>query len=233
MARRPQLPRRQRGEERRLHVQQQGGEQRPAHVQLRQHDEVVERRAFAFADRAPQHLRIEVHVGIGEQQVLAARDLRAGVQRVRLAQPARRQLRDVQRTQAGFVERQPVQDGACGIGGAVVDGHHFQARVVEREQRPQGRLDGGGFVQCADHDRHRRQRVARCRRQGRQLRQARQATHQRDQLPGNGGEDQQREPEARHDGCARLAVTWPLRRANAGARPACRAARPAGGGSRS
>ena len=100
----------------------------------------------------PQGSRREMNVGIGEQQPLAASDLDAALQRMNLAKPAVGQRLDMNRAQARLARGQPIDNGASGVGGAVVDDDDFKKGIVLLRQSHQRRFEMRCLVAGGDHD---------------------------------------------------------------------------------
>ena len=94
---------------------------RSAALDVGQHGQVIQALLLAMGDHATQCARSQVHVGIAEEQPLAGGELRPAVQRVNLAQPAGRQLVNVQHAQPVVARRELIGQCTGVVGRAVID----------------------------------------------------------------------------------------------------------------
>ena len=144
-----------------------------------------------MGDRPLQRAGLVVDVRVGEQHVLAGRARERDVHRVHLAEPAGRQLADVQRDDPRVLACEPIDDLAGVVGRAVVDDDVLGVRVALGEARPQSGFDRRALVARGDDDGHARPLGRRRRRDVGEERDAapQQERGDRGQRPVGGGGD--------------------------------------------
>ena len=110
---------------------------RALHDHAREQDHVIGRLGLGIRDCPPQGVGLEENVGVGEQQPVSGGLLAGRPHGVRLAEPARRQFRDVddfQESMRLWAGDDIVHDLAGSVGRAVVHRDHFVVGIVEGEQ---------------------------------------------------------------------------------------------------
>lgn len=111
-------------------------EHRPEHVdderrtELRHEGEKVEAVVLAVGHGLAQTTRCEVNVSVTHQEPLAGGVFNASREGVRLAEPARGELIDVQRHDAAVLSRKFIDDRSGRVSRAVIHHDHLQRRVV-------------------------------------------------------------------------------------------------------
>ena len=125
------------------------GEQPPAvgHVR-RAGDGGDPRRALDPRDEQLQRQRVEVRVGVGDDDELVPRPLEAAIELLRLAPVDL--VADHLEPRIALAGRRG--DGGGRVGGAVVEDDQLELRIVARERRPHGRLDHRLLVVGGDQD---------------------------------------------------------------------------------
>src|SRR6267154_4215404 len=101
---------------------------------------------------APQHVGFESYIRIGKNQPLASGSLVSFLERMRLAEPARRKSDDMNnakpRTQGGEI----IQELARGSTGTVVNRHNFEMRIFNLRQRRECRRQFLLFIAGSKED---------------------------------------------------------------------------------
>jgi hypothetical protein len=150
----------------RPHVQQEGeeevvddeGEWPGAQLETGARRDEVRPARLGEPDEPRQRIGREHHVGVGEQDPLAARALGAARERVRLPQPPVGQRVDAHHAHPRVAGRGPAGDVAGAVGGAVVDDDDLDRGArrgpAERAQRGEPRGDGVRLVARRDDHRH-------------------------------------------------------------------------------
>jgi hypothetical protein len=130
-----------------------------AHDVARNQNDMVGALALSVGNGAAEAIGAEADVGVGEQNPFRRRSAGHGLfcgqpHGMRLAQPSRRKIGDVQHVQrrTGMRGGNTVEDLAGGIGGAVVDGKYFIVRVIKTEHGPQSGFDVRRFVARGNDD---------------------------------------------------------------------------------
>ena len=93
-----------------------------------------------------------MHVGVGEKEQVAARLRRPRVQGVVFAEPARRQVGDMDDVQLWVGRAHTLQNRTSRVGRAVVQGDNFKIWVVLRQNGLEGGPDGVRLVEGGDDD---------------------------------------------------------------------------------
>ena len=109
-----------------------------------------------LVDGAPQAVRLEADVGVGEEQVLAPRGLAGPEAGVLLADPALRQRFGRREAEAVVLGPEALEDLRGAVVALVVVDDDLDVRLVAREQRPDDALDVVALVARRDADAHER-----------------------------------------------------------------------------
>src|SRR5215472_8635000 len=100
------------------------------HLHVAQQGQMIEVVRFLERNRAPQNIRFEAHIRVGEQQPLARGSVVGFLQSMRLAQPAFRKPVDVHHAEPWIGGRKRIENFSRSILRAVVNGDHFEVWIV-------------------------------------------------------------------------------------------------------
>jgi hypothetical protein len=127
------------------------------HLQPREEREERDLAAFDVCDRRGDGVGGVDHVGVDEEQQLAARAKTPLMQRPRLAEPPGRRLLAGDDDEPRVLGGEARQDRAGGVGGAIVDDDHLELRIRLRQHPPHRPLDHPLLIPRRHDDRHERE----------------------------------------------------------------------------
>ena len=119
----------------------------------RRQRDVIDAVPCRHPQRPGDDVRVQQAIGVGEEQPVAGRGLRADVQRVRLAQPALGQRRHLDEPHARIVGGEAADDRRRRVDRAIAHDDHLERDAALGEELADRGLDAVGFV--AGRDDHR------------------------------------------------------------------------------